>query len=70
MEMHKYRKRLFEKVLDSKVKIILPETTDARIISAIDKMKKIGFNIIALNDFSDNYIDYKESLNNKNFTKT
>ena len=26
MEMHKYRKRLFEKVLDSNVKIILPET--------------------------------------------
>ena len=69
MEMHRYRKRLFEKVLDSNVKIVLPEITDARIISAIDEMKKIGFNIIALNDFSDNYIHYKEYLNNKNFTK-
>ena len=69
MEMHKYRKRLFEKVLDSNIKIILPEITDARIVSAADKMKKIGFNIIALNDFSDNYAFYKESLSNKNFTK-
>ena len=69
MEMHKYRKRLFEKVLDSNIKIILPEITDARIVSAADKMKKIGFNIIALNDFSDNYTLYKESLSNKNFTK-
>ena len=32
-------------------------------------MKKIGFNVIDLNNFSDDYLIYKEYICNKSFTK-
>ena len=69
MKMHKHRKRIFETVLDSNVRIVLPELADARVASAVNKMKKIGFNVIDLNNFSDDYLFYKEYICNKSFTK-
>ena len=66
---NKYKEYIFDKVLSSDVKIILPEINDNRVISAINKMKKIGFNFVDLNEFSENHNFYKNQLYSKDFIK-
>ena len=67
MDSNKYRKYIYDKVLDSNARIILPEVYDKRVIEASKKMKKLGFNLIDLKDFSDNIQLYKENILSKDF---
>ena len=60
MKNNNFLKNLFERALENKSSIILPEITDDRVKRATLELKKLGFNIIDINDFSDNskYIEY------------
>ena len=55
-----FLKNLFKISLKNKSSIILPEITDDRVKRATLELKKLGFNIIDINDFSDSskYIEY------------
>jgi len=68
MKLHKYRKRIFDKVLSSNKKILLPETSDERIKQATQHMKKMGFCVLNLSDFNYNLSFYRECLSKKKFT--
>ena len=53
MKNNNFLKNLFERALENKSSIILPEITDDRVKRATLELKKLGFNIIDINDFSD-----------------
>ena len=69
MLKNKYQKNIYDKVLSSDVKILLPEIEDERISLAIDRMKDLGFKFIDLNIFNDNRNFYKEKIYKKKFIK-
>ena len=60
MKNNNFLKNLIDRALEKKASIILPETNDKRINDAIQELKKLGFNILDVNDFSedDKYIEY------------
>ena len=68
MKNNNFLKNLIDRALEKKASIILPETNDKRINDAIQELKKLGFNILDVNDFSedDKYIEY---ILQKNFLK-
>tara|TARA_Y100001970_G_scaffold93268_1_gene117575 strand:+ start:1489 stop:2403 length:915 start_codon:yes stop_codon:yes gene_type:complete len=69
MSNNKYFKNLFERAISSNSSILIPESDDLRIKEAVSKLKKMGFNILSVNDFGDedkyfNFISSKKFTNN------
>ena len=56
-----------EKVLDSNIRILLPEQNDFRVKKAIEFMRKSGYNLIDINEFNENQL-YKDHIRKKKFT--
>ncbi|MBI65264.1 MAG: phosphate acetyltransferase [Candidatus Marinimicrobia bacterium] len=67
MKLSKYKKQIFDKVLNCDKKILLPEINDERIVQASKKMQKMGFCVLNLSDFNFDLSFYKECLSNKKF---
>ena len=59
--------RIQEKVLDSNIRILLPEQNDFRVKKAIEFMRKSGYNLIDINEFNENQL-YKDHIRKKKFT--
>ena len=69
MKKNKYKNYIFDKIINSDTRIILPEMQDSRIKTAIEKMKKIGFHFIGRDKFHSDYLLYKDLIYNKDFVK-
>jgi len=69
MKKNKFRDFIFDKIVNSNVKIFLPELHDSRIKLAIEKMKKIGFDFIEKDKFNSDYLFYKDLIYKKDFVK-
>jgi len=67
MNNSKYLKNLLKRSSLINSSILIPESNDSRVKEAISELKKIGFNILDVNDFVDNkkYFDF---LLSKKFT--
>ena len=64
---NKYLNNLIENALKQPVKLILPEQSDLRVVDAKDELSKMGFNILDIDDFSEDKL-YFDCLKNKKFT--
>tara|TARA_S200000501_G_scaffold360245_1_gene387090 strand:- start:8010 stop:8942 length:933 start_codon:yes stop_codon:yes gene_type:complete len=67
--MRTIRDNIIKRALKTGAKIILPENSDIRVKEASKELKKIGINIVNIEDFNskdDKYVDY---LSNFKFTK-
>ena len=66
---NQYKNNIIEKALNSKSKIILPEQYDPRIKAACEEMKSMGFNIIDIDNFQENFEKLKNKVIKKKFAK-
>ena len=67
--MNNYRENIISRAKKNQARIVLPEIDDKRIAAAIVELKKIGFQVLDLEEYNskfDNYLEYIKSLN---FTK-
>ncbi len=67
--MNIIKKNIIDRAIVKNKKICLPEESDDRVISAKNKLKEIGFNIVNLNDLYINKDKYLEDISCKNFAK-
>ena len=58
---------MIQRGLSSKAKIILPELEDSRIKEATDKLISIGYNIVNVDDYTENHDSYLEMLSKNIF---
>jgi len=63
MDTNQYLKKLLERASSIKASILLPESYDERVKKATSQLNQMGFNILNVNDFTDNqkYFDFISS---------
>ena len=67
--MNDIKKNIIERGLKTHSKIILPEISDSRIQEASKELISIGYDIVSLEDYQDNYDEYLEMLSKMKFCK-
>ena len=53
--MQTIKQSILDRGLQSNAKIILPEIDDSRIMKATKKLISMGYNIVSINDYDNNY---------------
>ncbi len=67
MTDNKYLNNIIKNALKKPVNLILPEKNDSRVIKAKEKLSKFGFNVLDIDNFSEDDL-YFDCLKNKKFT--
>lgn len=67
MTKNKYLDNIVNNALKKSARLILPEQSDSRVLEATKLLCKMGFDILNINDFSENDL-YFNCLKNKKFT--
>ncbi len=67
--MQTIKQSILDRGLQSNAKIILPEIDDGRIMKATKKLISMGYNIVSINDYDNNYDNYLEMLSRMKFCK-
>ena len=66
--MDNFFNQIIPKALLNNASILLPESIDPRVSSAIEKLRKMGFNIPSMNNFNHNIEFYIEYISKRKFT--
>ncbi len=67
--MKNIKQQIIDRGLESKAKIILPEVNDDRVKKATRKLLSMGYDIVDINDYNNNYDDYLDMLSRMKFCK-
>ncbi len=67
--MSSVKNQIIDRGLQTNAKIILPEIEDGRINEATQELKAIGYNIVSVDDYSNNHDEYLDMLSRMKFCK-
>ena len=67
--MNSIKEDIIDRGLQSNAKILLPEIDDPRVQEAIKELTSIGYKIVSIDDYKDNYDSYLEMLSTMKFCK-
>ena len=67
--MGNVKDQIIDRGLQTDAKIILPEVEDDRVNKATQELKAIGYNIVSVDDYSNNHDEYLDMLSRMKFCK-